>query len=55
LGGTDPRGVTTGIRRVERGGSWDFGGADAARTATRNFFNPANPANTIGFRCVKGI
>ncbi|MCU1311486.1 MAG: Sulfatase modifying factor 1 precursor (C-alpha-formyglycine-rating enzyme 1) [Candidatus Angelobacter sp.] len=55
LGGTDPHGITTGVRRVERGGSWDFGGADAARTATRNFFNPANPANTIGFRCVKGL
>jgi sulfatase modifying factor 1 len=54
LGGTDPRG-TTGIRRVERGGSWDFGGAGGARCARRNFFNPALGLNTIGFRCVRGI
>ena len=54
LGGTDPRG-TTGIRRVERGGSWDFGGAGSARSARRNFFNPALSLNTIGFRCARGI
>ncbi len=56
LGGTDPHGPPqTSNRRVERGGSWDFGGAAAARSAARNIFNPANAANTVGFRCVRGL
>jgi formylglycine-generating enzyme required for sulfatase activity len=55
LGGTDPRGAPTGIRRVERGGSWAFGGAGAARSAARNFFNPSLGTNSISFRCVRGL
>lgn len=55
LGGTDPRGPATGIRRVERGGSWDYGGAGAARCAARNFFNPASALNDIGFRCARSL
>jgi len=55
LGGADPHGPATGIRRVERGGSWDFGGAGAARCAARNFFNPANVLNDIGFRCARSL
>jgi len=56
LGGMDPRGPSQTVnRRVERGGSWGFGGAGAARCAARNFFNPASVSNTIGFRCVRGI
>jgi len=55
LGGTDPRGPAAGIRRVERGTSWSFGEAGAARCATRNFFNPVSAANTIGLRCVRGL
>jgi formylglycine-generating enzyme len=56
-GGIDPRGPTTPSlnRRVERGGSWDFGGAGAARCAARNKFNHATALNTIGFRCVRGM
>jgi formylglycine-generating enzyme required for sulfatase activity len=56
LGGNDPHGpAQTSNRRVERGGSWDFGGASAARCAARNIFNPANTTNSIGFRCVRGL
>jgi formylglycine-generating enzyme required for sulfatase activity len=56
LGGTDPRGPGQTVnRRVERGGSWGFGGAGAARCAARNVFNPGSAANTIGFRCVRGL
>ena len=56
LGGTNPRGPgETANRRVERGSSWGFGGAGAARCAARNDFNPASAANTIGFRCVRGL
>ncbi len=55
LGGTDPRGPAQTVnRRVERGGSWGFGNAPAARCAARNLFLPASAANTIGFRCVRG-
>jgi formylglycine-generating enzyme required for sulfatase activity len=56
LGGTDPRGPSQTVnRRVERGGSWDFGNAVSARSASRNVFNPASAANTVGFRCVRGL
>jgi formylglycine-generating enzyme required for sulfatase activity len=56
LGGVDPRGPGSGTnRRVERGGSWDFGGAGAARCAVRNRFIAASAANTVGFRCVRGL
>lgn len=56
LGGTDPHGpAETVTRRVERGGSWGFGGTPALRCAARNYFNPANATNTIGFRCVRGF
>ena len=55
LGGTDPHGAPAGIRRVERGGSWGFGGAGAARSAARNFFNPSLGTNSISFRCVRGL
>jgi formylglycine-generating enzyme required for sulfatase activity len=56
LGGVDPHGPGQTInRRVERGGSWGFGEAAAARCAPRNRFTPESTANTIGFRCVKGL
>lgn len=56
LGGNDPRGPGEGAnRRVERGGSWDFGDAGAARCAARNYFDPANRSNDIGFRCARGL
>lgn len=56
LGGTDPRGpAQTANRRVERGGSWGFGNAAAARVGARNRFDPALNPNTTGFRCVRGL
>jgi len=57
LGGRDPHGPPSSAvnDRVERGGSGDFGGAGAARSARRNFFKPGSAINDLGFRCVRGI
>jgi len=56
LGGVDPHGPSPTInRRIERGGSWGFGGAAAARCAARNRFDPGSAGNTIGFRCVRSL
>jgi len=51
---TDPLGPVDGEWRVRRGGSW-FGGPLVLRSANRNFANPANKYNTLGFRLVREI
>jgi formylglycine-generating enzyme required for sulfatase activity len=51
LGGTDPRGATTGTRRVLRGGLW-YAAAFNARCADRNSLTPALDESYVGFRCV---
>jgi formylglycine-generating enzyme required for sulfatase activity len=47
---SDPRGISSGSRRVFRGGSW-YGTAYITRTAFRG---PGDPGlNDLGFRCVR--
>ena len=53
-GGSDPRGPSSGSRRVSRGGSW-ITNAITFRTANRHNFNPTNNNYlyiNIGFRFV---
>ena len=45
----DPQGLLTGDERVIRGGFWE-GSHAGMRSAARNRYDPANPANTISFR-----
>jgi formylglycine-generating enzyme required for sulfatase activity len=40
--------------RVIRGGAWDTDG-DHARCTFRNWFNPAEAHDSIGFRCVLAV
>ena len=52
-GGSDPRGATTGPSRVLRGGGWNYGGADACRSARRDGnFDPDFADDDFGFRAV---
>ena len=48
---TNPKGLSSGMDRVIRGGSWNSL-AWFCRTAHRNYLNPANSNNNIGFRLV---
>jgi formylglycine-generating enzyme required for sulfatase activity len=54
LGGSDPRGPTTGTYRVLRGGAWN-GGSDSPECGARNHGFPIDTFNFIGFRCVRGL
>ena len=47
----DPQGLTSGIRRVNRGGSWN-GSVSYSRVAYRNGSNPVNTYENLGFRPV---
>jgi formylglycine-generating enzyme required for sulfatase activity len=49
---TNPRGSTSGTRRVFRGGSWDSG-ADDGRVALRDHEPPGNTDDEFGFRVVR--
>ena len=51
---TDPRGVTTGVNRVLRGGSWERS-ARSARAAFRESNYPVHRSSSIGFRPVRSI
>jgi formylglycine-generating enzyme required for sulfatase activity len=53
LGGSDPRGPTTGTRRVLRGGSWSDP-AGYLRCAFRDNSDPVGAGNGLGFRCARG-
>ena len=52
-GGSDPRGSSTGSDRVLRGGYWSYN-ANIARSAYRNFSNPAAASDIYGFRLARG-
>jgi len=48
----NPKGPSTGICRVVRGGSW-FTGPKGVRCAYRNRDDPSLRNNYVGFRCVR--
>jgi formylglycine-generating enzyme required for sulfatase activity len=48
----DPRGPSSGSKRVIRGGSWYFG-ADSARSALRYTHSPGDRGFSLGFRTVR--
>ncbi len=48
-GGTDPSGYSSGFYRVDRGGSWNYGGA-GCRAAYRGRNDPNNRDVDLGFR-----
>lgn len=49
---TDPRGPTSGLYRMGRGGCWS-GVAKICRTADRNYNYPSYRNNIVGFRAVR--
>lgn len=53
VAGTDPRGPTTGTKRVTRGGDWNSG-PDFLNYWNRNSQTPNTATNTIGFRVARG-
>ena len=51
-GGIDPRGASSGSFRVFRGGSWvSFAGV--CRVAIRDYINPSDSYDNIGFRVAR--
>lgn len=48
---TDPVGAPTGMRRIIRGGSWDYN-ASVCRIGNRHYFTPTSRFTIIGFRMV---
>lgn len=48
---TDPKGVSSGVYRVYRGGSW-LSTAGACRSANRNYGSPEGNRNLVGLRLV---
>jgi len=49
---SNPTGPSSGLDRVLRGGSWDFYDV-GLRVSVRDYTDPANTGNVVGFRCVK--
>ncbi|TMQ25314.1 MAG: formylglycine-generating enzyme family protein, partial [Deltaproteobacteria bacterium] len=49
---TDPQGAPAGSSRVSRGGGWN-NGADSARAADRDWFDPEVREAGLGFRCAR--
>jgi formylglycine-generating enzyme required for sulfatase activity len=49
---TDPRGTSSGLNRVVRGGSWNRSG-QRLRSAYRGYSSPTNGFSNIGFRIVR--
>jgi formylglycine-generating enzyme required for sulfatase activity len=45
----DPQGASSGVDRVDRGGSW-FSGTARCRAAIRRWFQPGNRNSALGFR-----
>ncbi len=48
---TNPRGPTSGTKRVNRGGSW-YAYADGCRVSDRSGLSATNVYDTLGFRTV---
>lgn len=51
---TDPRGADSGVKRVVRGGCWDYSVANC-RNATRNELDPTWANNSTGFRLARTL
>lgn len=51
---TDPTGPSTGSRRVNRGGSWDYG-ARNVRAANRSYDDPRFRLVDLGFRLARSV
>jgi formylglycine-generating enzyme required for sulfatase activity len=49
----NPPGLSFGIYRVLRGGTWDDYGVRLLRAANRHFSEPADRIYDVGFRCVQ--
>ena len=49
----NPKGPSSGDRRVVRGGSWGSLDSTRFRTADRNWFHPDDANSFVGFRCAK--
>ena len=50
----NPSGPSSGDKRVVRGASWKFSDGNL-RSANRNFYNPVNTDNDVGFRCSRSL
>lgn len=50
----DPKGPTSGVHRVLRGGCWDENPGDV-RASNRDFSIPSNRSVGYGFRCARGV
>jgi len=51
---TDPQGLRAGASRVRRGGSW-FGTARNCSSANRNFAQPSDRLDRVGFRLLRTV
>jgi formylglycine-generating enzyme required for sulfatase activity len=52
--GADPGGPLGGTQRVVKGGSWDLSADTSLHGAHREFINPDERMNWLGFRCASG-
>ena len=52
--GTDPKGSSSGVSRVKRGGSW-YDVANFCTSSRRNYDNPSGEYNSRGFRLVRTL
>ena len=50
---TDPAGPSSGLARVKRGGSWNYGYARYCRSANRSYDSPADSYSHIGVRLLR--
>ena len=50
---SNPKGPSTGIHRVVRGGGWFYWGPETARTAYRHRFQPFEMNMVYGFRVAR--
>ena len=51
---TNPKGANSGLYRVIRGGSWNYG-ASFLRVANRNYSSPSYSYSYIGFRLLRSL
>jgi sulfatase modifying factor 1 len=49
---SNPKGPSSGLSRVLRGGSWYYFDDNALRVTSRDYGDPSSMNNSVGFRCV---